>query len=905
MKTNIFQNKIFLRLVSLAMSILMLCPVYGFASDSQETSSTEQSILKTEAFTVLKRLSMLAEDSEFYSDEFMTRGDFSYILARLAGYREGYVPGSSFSDLETDDINTNAIGYLADINVVKGTGSGLFYPDDYITYAQAAKMTVTALGFSSIAEAKYPENPMGYLMIANDLDLFRGYKSASTDVPVTCKDAIEILFMTAQSSVAYPQAYYGDSMTIARDESKTLLSINYDIHRSKGIMTDNGITSLDGATAVRKGGVVIGNIVLSSTSEGALFENLIGERVEFWYDKSNERLLYAAAEKINNEVVRITYDNLLPDNDSFNISTIVCENKNKTVRKLKLSPTRKLIYNGSAYPSHTTDDLKIDSGYMDLIDIDNDSVYDVVKVYEYKNDVIYYMNVEEGVIKTRYHELMLNMEDWENVSVHMSDGTTGSMYELAVNQPVSLLLSKDNNSLTIIDCSESVITGSFDAIDADGETIDIDGREYRLAKTSAVNMSTLTLGSSYTFYFNADGAVFAVDTTTQDGWTLSYCVKIAKEKGLNGNVQMRVVTAGNREVVYTLNEKVKVNDASKSSEDLLTDLRFINGSGNTIRQPLHFKFDDLGNVNKIEVAVDNTTNPYHINLSEFSKDYVATGSVKSRMDSAYIVACTFLVVPSTNIFVDPYMNDPSANGQTDGVECLVRTDLKIHSSINECVIYDVNEYLQVSAMVTKSLGVGTDAFEPYVLTVGKYTQIMDENGEYVGKIQGVAGDSLMNWSLSDDCYITGTTDIKPGYVFCYRRNREGKLERLDFLYDLNDQSVNWTHSTNHPYNENMGYLYSPVYSASENGVVTIMPQSGIERGYYLMGTAFLNGKRNGALYDRKTKEVRLASGNDIYGAYVPNNDGSLDDADILNGGTSWIFIRRRNSYFSSYVLVIN
>jgi len=902
---NIFYNKIFLRVVSLAMSILMLCPVYGFAADTQEKVVAEENVLNSEAFTALKSLSMLTENAQFNSSDFMTRGDFSYILARLAGYEEGYVPSRSFSDLSVDDINTNAIGFLADNSVVNGAGSGIFNPNEAITYMQAAKMAVTALGFSSIAEAKYSGNPVGYLIMANDLDLFDGHMNGSMDLPVTCEDAVEILFMTMQCPVAYGETYYGDNVVISRDESRTLLSIYHDIYRSEGIMSDNGVTSLDGKTAVSNGGAVIGDIRLVATSEGTSFENLIGERVEFWYNKAEEKLLYARAKKNSNNILTIQYDELLTEHDNFNISTIVYENGKNNVKKANLSPTRKLIYNGSAYPSHTTEDLKIDSGYMDLIDIDNDKVYDVVKIYEYTNDVIYYIDVEEGIIKTRYHELMLNMEDWENVSVNMSDGTAGSMYELAINQPVSLLLSKDNNSLTIIDCSTSVMTGSFDAIDADGERIDIDGREYRLAKNAAVNMSTLTLGSSYTFYFNADGAVFAVDTTTQDGWTISYCVSIAKEKGISGNVQMRVVTAGNRDVVYTLNKKVKVNDVSKDSEDLLSDPRFINGSGKTIRQPLRFKFDDLGNVNKLEVAVDNTTNPYHINLSEFSKDYVATGSVKSRMDSAYIVACTFLVVPSTNIFVDPYMNDPSANGQTDGVECLVRTDLKIHSNINECVIYDVNEYLQVSAMVTKSLGVGTDAFEPYVLTVGKYTQALNENGEYVGKIQGVAGDSLMNWSLSEDCYITGTTDIKPGYVFCYRRNREGKLERLDFLYDLNDQSVNWTHSTNHPYNENMGYLYSPVYSASENGVVTIMPQSGIERGYYLMGTAFLNGKRNGALYDRATKEVRLASGNDIYGAYVPNNDGSLDDADILNGGTSWIFIRRRNSYFSSYVLVIN
>lgn len=899
-----YLSRILLRVKCFALCLLLFCTPFDIAAGAEENTVSEKSVLNSKAFTALKRMSMTAENSEFNSDDYMTRKDFAYILARVAGYESGYRSDRGFSDLSPDDMTAEAVSYLANIGVVSGTGNGAFRPEDYITHLQAAKMAVTALGFSDIVRAKYPNNPMGYVILANELKLFGGYGSDSMNLPVSCRDAVEILFKTAQCPIASPETYSGGSVRISRDESETLLSRNHNIYKSEGIMTDNGITSLDGKTSVRRGGAVIGDVCLTSTSEGSSFENFIGERVEFWYNEKEQKLLYAYSKQNDSDILRIDYDELLPENDGFNITGVVYRKGSGSVRTAKISPVHKFIYNGSSYPSHSSEDLKISAGYMELIDINGDDIFDIIRVNEYTDDVIHYIDVEEGFIKTKYHELMLKTADWKNISVYMPDGTVGSVYELALNQPVSLLLSKDRVSLTLIDCSKRAVTGKLSAADIDGEKILIDSEEYKTAKKPAEDISSLALGESYTFYRNADGAVFAVDTNAASGWTMSYCVNIGKKSELTAKVQMRVITAGNKDTVYTLNKKIKVNGDSVNSENLLSDPRFVGSSGSTVRQPLRFKFDDLGNVSKIEVAVDNTDNPYHINLAEFSKDYAATGSVKSRMDSAYIVACTFLVVPGTNIFVDPYLNDPAANGRTDGVECLSRTDLKIHSSINECVIYDLDEHLHVSAMVTKSLGVGKDAFEPYVLTVGKYTQVLNDDGEYVGKIQGVAGDSLMNWSMTDDCLVTGTTEIKPGYVFNYRRNREGRLTRMDFVYDLNDQTVNWTHATNHPYNENMGYLYSPVYSASENGVVTIMPVSGIERGYSLMGTAFLNGKRNGALYDRSTKEVKLASGNDIYGAYVPNNDGSLND-DAVSGGTPWIFIRRRNSYSTSYVLVIN
>lgn len=415
-------------------------------------------------------MSMTAENSEFNSDDYMTRKDFAYILARVAGYESGYRSDRGFSDLSPDDMTAEAVSYLANIGVVSGTGNGAFRPEDYITHLQAAKMAVTALGFSDIVRAKYPNNPMGYVILANELKLFGGYGSDSMNLPVSCRDAVEILFKTAQCPIASPETYSGGSVRISRDESETLLSRKHNIYKSEGIMTDNGITSLDGKTSVRRGGAVIGDVCLTSTSEGSSFENFIGERVEFWYNEKEQKLLYAYSKQNDSDILRIDYDELLPENDGFNITGVVYRKGSGSVRTAKISPVHKFIYNGSSYPSHSSEDLKISAGYMELIDINGDDIFDIIRVNEYTDDVIHYIDVEEGFIKTKYHELMLKTADWKNISVYMPDGTVGSVYELALNQPVSLLLSKDRVSLTLIDCSKRAVTGKLSAADIDDES---------------------------------------------------------------------------------------------------------------------------------------------------------------------------------------------------------------------------------------------------------------------------------------------------------------------------------------------------------------------------------------------------------------------------------------------------
>ena len=897
---KIWHKKSLLRIIAFTLCLTILCPVNAFAKENEEAPIIEESILKSDEFIALRALGMTSPLSEFNTEDEMTRGDFSYVLARLSGYSEGYKSVRTFSDLSETDGNKDAIGFLADVDILTGAGNGIFNPDDAITYAQAAKMAVVALGYSQIAEVKYNGFPTGYLTMANQLNLFRGIKS-DFNKAVSCADAFKILYQTAKTDMAVPKAFIKENIKLGVEENKNLLSVNHDIYLGEGIMTDNGITSLDGATAFSAGGVVIGNVSLTSVKEGFMYSNFIGEKLEFWYDAEIKELIYAYSLQNESSVLKIPYDKLATDDSGFAVTQIVYYDEDEDVEYAEISATHKMIYNGAAYPAHTAADLKINSGYLELIDIDEDGIYDVIKAYEALNDVIYHLEEDRDILKIKYNDLMLDLSEWKNVSVIMADGRKGDIKEFAIGQPISLYCSKDKTSLIIVDCSEIVVIGSLDELDIDNSELVIGGESYSLAKNALGDIAALSIGSSYTFYRDADGAVFAVDNSTESGWTLAYYVAMDKTEGLNETVRVKAVTTGNKVEEYTLDDKVSLNGVMQEAKNLLADARLVRSSGTAVRQLLRFKFNSEGNVSEMKVAVDNTLNPYRLNLSEFSKDYSVTGSVKSRMESVYIIAHTFLVKADTKIFVDPYMDDESANGETDGVQCLARSNMVQYENITNCDIYDLDERMQITAMVTKVLGLGVNSYEKGILTVGTYSQVINAEGDVVGRIRGVVNNYEMTWTMTDDCVLDGIDKIEPGYVFRVRRNIDGKIEALQFLYDLNDKSVNWTDPVNHPYGENTGHLYSPIYSASENGVVTIMPESGIERGHYIMGTAFTSGTRNGALYDRKTKKLRLASGNDLYGTCVPADDGSFSEDE----STPWIFIRRANSYVIGYVLVIN
>lgn len=90
--------------------------------------------------------------------------------------------------------------------VVEGNGDGTFAPDDAVTYAQAIKMLVVAIGYKPNAE-RVGGYPIGYVTVAAQQGVTKGITAVVND-PVKVKD-VRILVDNALSTPVLEQTVFG------------------------------------------------------------------------------------------------------------------------------------------------------------------------------------------------------------------------------------------------------------------------------------------------------------------------------------------------------------------------------------------------------------------------------------------------------------------------------------------------------------------------------------------------------------------------------------------------------------------------------------------------------------------------------------------------------------------------
>lgn len=132
-----------------------------------------------EAVTVMAALDLLKgyEDGSFGPDKTITRAEFAAVVVRMLGMEDaaaGAAAATNFTDVPATHW---AAGYVKIANqkgIIAGYGDGKFGPDDEVTYEQAIKMLVCALGYAPMFADVADAYPTAYMAQANTLGMTIG-----------------------------------------------------------------------------------------------------------------------------------------------------------------------------------------------------------------------------------------------------------------------------------------------------------------------------------------------------------------------------------------------------------------------------------------------------------------------------------------------------------------------------------------------------------------------------------------------------------------------------------------------------------------------------------------------------------------------------------------------------------
>ena len=179
-----------------------------------------------EAVTVMSALGLLKgyEDGSFGPDKTITRAEFAAVVVRMLGMEDaaaGAATATNFTDVPASHW---AAGYVKIANqkgIIAGYGDGTFGPDAEVTYEQAIKMLVCALGYEPMFADVKDAYPTSYMAQANTLGMTVGANGKIGDKAT--RAIVARLAYNALDDKIMEQTGFGTDKNFAQ-VNKTLLS---------------------------------------------------------------------------------------------------------------------------------------------------------------------------------------------------------------------------------------------------------------------------------------------------------------------------------------------------------------------------------------------------------------------------------------------------------------------------------------------------------------------------------------------------------------------------------------------------------------------------------------------------------------------------------------------------------
>ena len=150
------------------------------------------------------------DNGKFNPENTVTRAEFTKMVVEAIG--EGSAASSSSYTKFADSQGHWGAGYI-ETGVAKGFINGYdensFGPDDQVTYAQAVKMLVAAIGYTTYAENNGGW-PSGYLAYGSSLNIIDGVTGVSNDTALTRAQCAVLIANTLEAPICKVDGYEKD-----------------------------------------------------------------------------------------------------------------------------------------------------------------------------------------------------------------------------------------------------------------------------------------------------------------------------------------------------------------------------------------------------------------------------------------------------------------------------------------------------------------------------------------------------------------------------------------------------------------------------------------------------------------------------------------------------------------------
>lgn len=797
--------------VSLFLAVFLLCQSIvlpgAFAAEYH---------IKDQDIELLMELDLLRGDDtgDLRLDDKLMRSEYTALIMRMMGYDDlvqNYAGNSLFEDVKEEHWARGYIQLAADLNLINGVGNKRFEPDREVNFNEALKIMVCALGYGPLAE-KTGGFPGGYTKQAAKLGLLEKLSGSTVFLR---EDVCQLIINSLTVDIM-------DDLGTVRS-GDDVLSRYLDIQVLKGFVT--GTEGVYDKKEIKSGYIEIEGVEyeLRSIPE----EELYGCELKFYlYSKDGDNKTIYYYKVIENES-RMELD----EEDILNTTTLENLNyldENDDEEAAQLAENTVIYYNGKKVGSAQKNKaiLMPEEGSVILCDKEEDGVYDLVIVYDYRTVVVNYVN--DSMIYDIYDN-HVDLDKADSISV-MRSGENIDVSELKPQDVISVAESLDGKRISIIadfEIAEGYIAQTteedddiiYQFITSEGEELEIEaaksyqdavnaGFESRLlvpdARTLCISLDSF---GNIAYAELADAGEQKVNTTRY-----GFLVEADRTGSLGGDVLLKILTADNRLEVFTLaaNDKIylgrnKAGSYVKDSVNTEVFLEAVGGKGSANRQLVQYRADENGNLTQFYLpAASGTPNVISEDISSSFFSY-----------RQGVLAQQYYMDDETVVFSIPenavYENVMSAGEYQDFFS---------EGSGKTCTLYDVDNGHVGAAVIHDTVSItyasadrGYEMILSYasspVLFINDSTRRLGEDGELYMAIDGYRNGVAISANVSEELAndSENANQLKAGAVIHYENNDNSKswamtadeAEKMvvfEKVFDFNEDNgsgIRWNH----------------------------------------------------------------------------------------------------------------
>lgn len=866
--------KNFKKITAFVLSLLICIPSVTFAeyADINEGSLSE-------AIALFEDLGLISgyEDGYFRKEQGMIRADFAIMLAGLLGYTEERV----YTEQHFDDVNNASTAYgsvefLYEKGLINGIGSKIFAPDEPITYAQAVKIVMSALGYEIYAQAKggYPN---GYMSAAASAGVLTNVSGAN----VLTRGNACILLFNALTAPIMGYSMSDENITYAPDNTNTLLYDVLKISKHEGIFIADKSMSVFGSYSLENGDVIIDYTRYKTKLTN--LSSMVGHNVKYYVNDETEEVISVYDDA--SEVITIDGDDIDGKTD---VGTIYYDD-GKRVKSYSIASDAFYVYNGRALPTITDDYFKNIYGSVTVINNDDDKEAEAVIIWNYTDHVVENYVSHSETIFTKSAGVSFNISDMEYRLT--KNGSEIEPTELARLDIISVA---QTDEIINIMASDTVVSGKLEGENTeDGEYI-INGTVYEKGRSCKDGAE---LGVEYDFYLDVFGKIFYFEKSGTDNTAYLYSSFIDTDIDDNAAFSKVFTVKGNLETLEYA-DRVSVqngNDIKVYDEnDLISSL--LKPNGENFDGLIQYELNANGEVSKLKLPKD-------VDFEAWNNDFFAC-----NMNTAKMVEEGKLKVEKSNM----YNNILSwTSGNTDDRQYTVRANqdsvvfnitksqdtwsIKSLANYNNgagfinCRLYDITKNGYVKYMLVYSDQEGADdedfTYNDPIVIVKKKLKTINDDDEPCFSIVGMdsAGEEISYYiedgELESNSVISMAknmkfNDVSTGDVVQLKVDNYGNVESFRLLCKSNENPECFFN----PYTSS--FAIAPVShgnvffgpSEYEDGMFIYKNSSDMIKSY-LDGTSdypicILKHTAGGGaiLYDRKTKDCTYLSAEECFGS---------------------------------------